>query len=496
MNIAGDSFVSFLDLVSLFAIKRPRQMSDQYDMIVIGAGSGGLSMALGLHKLGLEVLLVDKSDQSIGGECLNNGCIPSKALIHASKIIGAASDAGRFGIDTIGKPDLKMVWQYVEQCKANIRAHENAEYFKNQGLDVILGEARFTGRKQVEVNGKQYQGKKITIATGSRPRKLEIPGVEQVQYFDNENIWDLKEIPTSMLFVGAGPINMELGQAFTRLGSKVTLVEQNETILSREDPEISKILLEQSRKLGMEFHFNRKIKQFVDKHTVILDSSLNLKFDVLMVGIGRQIDCTSLNPEVAGVTIDAAGAPVVDKYLRTTNKNILVIGDAAGGPQFSHAAEWQATLHISNLFSPFKSKINYSKFSRVTFTDPEVASFGLSENELKQKGINYQRLSLDLREDDRAIVSDYTYGKLILLTEKSRWPFGNSRLLGGTMIAPNAGEMIQEFTLAQSANLGIKALFDKVHAYPTGSRVNKIIVLNHYMKEIKPWMKKLASWWY
>jgi len=453
-------------------------------------------MALGLHQLGLTVLLIDRNDRSIGGECLNLGCVPSKSFIHASKVVGNATAAGRFGVTTTGKPDLQKIWQYVVQCQDQIRAHENAEYFRLQGLDVALGEARFVGEDKVEVNGQQYRGKKITIATGSKPKKLSVPGIERVTYYDNENIWQLPEIPPSMLLVGAGPINMELGQAFARLGSKVIVIEQADRVLTGEAPEISEILLKESQKLGMEFHFGSPISRFPDADTVILESGRALKFDVVLVGIGREIDCSGLDPEKAAVSLHPGGAPVVDSYLRTTNKNVLVIGDVSGGPQFSHAAEWQATVHISNLLSPFKKRINYQKFSRVTFTDPEVASFGQSETALQTGGVKFDKLSLDFDDDDRAITSDYRYGKLILFISQSRFPLGNTKILGGTMIAPNAGELIQELTLAQSANLGIKALFNKVHAYPTGSRVNKAIILNKYLKELKPWMKKLTKWWY
>jgi pyruvate/2-oxoglutarate dehydrogenase complex dihydrolipoamide dehydrogenase (E3) component len=214
---------------------------------------------------------------------------------------------------------------------------------------------------------------------------------------------------------------------------------------------------------------------------------------VVVVGIGRDIDCSGLNPEAAGVELDEKGRLLLDKYHRTTNRNILAIGDVAAGPQFSHAAEYQATILISNLFSPFKKKIDYNKFSWVTFTYPELASFGLTEEQLKNKRESYEKLELNFNEDDRAITDSYQYGKLILYVSPSFIPFGKQKLLGGSMIAPLAGEMIQELTLTQSAGLGIRALFNKIHAYPTGSRVNKNIILNKYREVIRPWMIKILK---
>ena len=193
-------------------------MNPIYDMIVIGAGSGGLSMGLGLHELGLKVLLVDKSDESIGGECLNNGCVPSKTFIHISKIIKNSFDGQKYGLTVEGTVSLEKVWESVRNAQEKIRNHENAAYFQSQGLDIALGPAKFVGKNKIEVNGQVYNGSRITIATGSKPRKLKVPGIEQVNYHDNESIWKMEQLPSEMLFIGAGPINMELGQAFGPAG--------------------------------------------------------------------------------------------------------------------------------------------------------------------------------------------------------------------------------------------------------------------------------------
>lgn len=464
-------------------------------MIVIGAGSGGLSMALGLHELGIKVLLIEKSDQSIGGECLNTGCIPSKAFIHATKIIHAAHQSKQFGLEVDGQASMGRIWHYVEQAQNKIRSHENANYLRAQGLDIELGAAKFSGKNQVTVNGKEFYGKKITIATGSKPAKIQVPGIEQIQQYNNETIWKLSKIPKTILFVGAGPINLELGQAFARIGSKVIMVELAKRILTKEAEEISQILHQQSLKLGIEFCLESTVDRFTDAHTAVVKQKHHqhhLKFDIAVISVGRKLDFTALNPAAAGISLEKSGCLKLDGYLRTTNKNVLAIGDAANGPQFSHAAELQATTLISNLISPFKKKISYHKFSWVTFTQPEVATFGISEAQLIATGRKYVKLVQNLQEDDRAVASDYKYGKIILYITKRSFPFPN-KLLGGSIIAPNAGEMVQELILANTVDIDINQLFKKTYPYPTSSRANKIIIMKHFIGSIRPWMKNILK---
>lgn len=468
-----------------------------YDMIVIGAGSGGLSIGLSMHELGFKVLLIDKSENAIGGECLNNGCVPSKALIHASKIIHQAKESERFGLKVNGPAKMGEVMNYVRESQEKIRQHENAEYYRKQGLAVAIGTAKFVGKNAVQVENTIYYGKKITIATGSKPRKLNIPGVEQVAYYDNENIFNLTEVPESMVFIGAGPISMELGQAFRRLGAEVTMVEMMDRILVNEEPEIAEVVYKRSLDDGIKFYFGFKAVAFSSPNTVVLENKeqeqVTLNFKAVVVGIGRVLSTKQLDLEKAGIKTNEKDLIKVDPYLRTTNKKVYVVGDVAQSLMFSHGAELQATMILNNFFTPFKKRLNYDHFSWVTFTEPEVATFGLNEKQLEERNINYEKLTLDFNHDDRAITSDYQSGKLLLYITKSSFGFSDSKLLGGSMVAPNAGEMFQELVLARSANLGIKSLFNKIYAYPTGSRVNKTIVLNKYAKALAPWMKNIIK---
>jgi len=463
-----------------------------YDIIVIGAGSGGLNVAGFMNKAGFKTLLIDKSDKSIGGDCLNFGCVPSKALIHAAKLVHSARESKRFGIDVGGKTDFLKVKDYINEKKEIIREHENASYFRKIGMDVVLGEAKFSSRNEVTVKGKTYKGKKILIATGSRPRRLKIPGTEKVKYHTNETIFELEKLPTRHLIIGGGPIGIEIGQAFSRLGSKVIIVQDGPTFLPKERPEMSEILLHQLRKEGIEFYFNSKPVRFASKNELIIESKnkkqTGIEFDCVLVSIGRDLNVENLDLEKAGIELENNRIKV-DDYLRTTNKNVYVCGDVAGSYMFTHAAELHTGVILNNFFSPFKKKLNNDNLSWVTYTQPEIATFGLAENELNKRGIKHEKLTLDFEDDDRSVVDDYRNGKMILFVAKGK-------LLGGSMVAMNAGEIFQELVLAKSAGLNIKSLFNKIYAYPTASRVNKKIISNLFAKKLTPTTKKFLRFMY
>lgn len=484
---------------SAFKASHSNPKKDHYDIIVIGAGSGGLSVGLSMHKLGFNVLLIDKNDKAIGGECLNTGCVPSKALIHVSRIIHSARKSSEYGLSVEGKVDINKVKDYIKEKTNIIRAHENASYFENIGIDVALGTARFLSNDSVEVGNKIYSGTKIVIATGSSPRKLDVEGVELVKYYDNENIFDIDFIPEKLLLIGAGPIGAELGQAFSRLGSKVSVVHSDERILPKEDPLISDLLQKKLSEEGIRFYLNSKVIRFTSEKEAVIEhqdgKTEKLQFDAVLVGIGRELHFDSLEIENAGIEAKD-GKIMVNKHLQATNKKVFLSGDIAGNLNFSHAAELHATLLLNNFLSPFKKKLSFENFPWVTFTDPEVATFGLNENQLKEKGIKYEKEILDFNEDDRAIVGDYQYGKLILFLEKSRIFPGNAKILGGSMIAPEAGEMTQELILANVAGLKSSKIFDKIYAYPTSGRVNKTLMINRYDKFLNPFLKRIIKLMY
>lgn len=460
----------------------------KYDIICIGAGSGGLNIASFMNKAGFKVLLIDKKDETIGGDCLNFGCVPSKALIHVSRMAHEAKESSEFGLKAEGKIDLKKVMDYVKSKQDVIREHENAHYFRKRGMDVELGEAKFVSEDSISINGKTHTAKNIILATGSRPRELKIPGVEKVNYQTNETIFQLEKLPEKFVVIGGGPIGIELGQAFSRLGSKVTILERGNQFLPKESKEIANVLLKQLEKEGITVMFNTSTKEFKDEHTLVIEQDgeeKEIEFDEALVSIGRVLNIENLDLEKAGIEVDN-GRIKVDAQLRTTNRKVLLCGDVAGSYQFTHAAELHAGVIISNFFSPLKKKLNNDKLSWVTYTSPEIATFGLSEKQLQEREEEYEKLSIDFHDDDRAIVDDFTGGVLKLFLV-------DNRIAGGSMVAMNAGELAQELILAMSSDLDIKHIFNKIYPYPTASRINKKIISTYFSKKLTPFSKKVLK---
>ncbi len=464
-----------------------------YDIIVIGSGSGGLTVGLFMAKAGFKVLMVSKTDEDIGGDCLNDGCVSSKALIHVARIAYNARIVSNFGLEVTGKVDIKKAMNYVYERQEIIREHENAQWLKDQAIDVALGNARFSGRNEIEVNEKKYAGKKIVIATGSKPKKLEVPGVQNVKYYDNESIFHISDLPEKLLVVGGGPIGIEIAQVMNRLGCKVTVIQHGNRILEHDDATITDILSKQLMKEGIEFIFNADVDRFISPRIASVKfkdgKSEEIPFDAVFVGIGRELNLESLQLDNAGIAVNDKEI-VKDKYLCTTNKNAFVCGDVAGDLMFSHAAEFHARILLNNLFSPFKKRLNNDNMSWVTFTDPELATFGMNEKELKERNISYKKLEQNFTDDDRAVVDNHQYAKMILFISQGGLQ-KKERILGGTMLAPHAGELIQELILANTSKLSINSIFNKVYPYPVASRINQQVIAKHKEESLTTMIKKL-----
>ncbi len=467
-----------------------------YDIIIIGAGSGGLNIAVFMTRVGLKVLLIDKTDKNIGGDCLNTGCVPSKALIHVARTIASTKESEKYNISISGEVSLEKVMEHVHKSIETIRTHENREHFIKMGIDVVLGNASFSGTNEVSVDGVSYRGKKIVIATGSRPRELSIPGVEESHVVTNESVFELKTLPKNLVVIGTGPIGIELGQAFLMLGSSVTFVGNDKSILPREKHEYAEVLFKTLQSQGATFAFESDTLRIENGKTLIIQNKVNkeektIPFDTILVAIGRRLNVEGLNLEKAGIE-SKDGKIVVNEYLETTNKNVLVCGDVAGGYQFTHAAEVHAKVLLNNFFNPFKKKtLTYDDFSWVTYTTPEIATFGASEDSLKKKGIVYQVLETSFSEDDRAIADMSTEGKSeIYIDTKTK------HILGGTMVARNAGELVQELLLTMSARLPIDVLFNKVYPYPTATRINKKLISEYFKNKLTDFNTKILRFLY
>ena len=470
----------------------------KYDLIVIGAGSGGLGAALGMQQMGMDVLLIDKNAENIGGECSNTGCVPSKALIHLGKQLHQAKLSKLLGLEVSGEVNIEKIKDYIKVKQDAIKSHENVTYLREKGLDIELGEASFFSEDSIKIDRNIFEGRNIVIATGSSPRIIHIPGSENIPIFTNESIFEIESIPKNFVFIGAGPVSLELGQAFSRLGSKVSIIDRGDRILKKEDPEISKILQDRFEKENIQFFFNTEVSKVKGKYAILEKNSgeeESIPVDAIFMGVGRTLNFDSLALEKAGIRTENKKI-VLNKRLQTTNKKVFVSGDAADNLKFSHAAEMHNMLLINNFISPLKKKLDFKHFPWVTFTDPEVATFGLNENQLKNKNIKYIRLEKNLKKDDRAITDDYEYGHLIVFIEKKRLNPGNAKILGGSMIAPNAGEITQELVLANTAGIKLNSFLNKIYPYPTAANIHKSLFRDKLIEQLKPWMKSLIRKWY
>ncbi|PIP61028.1 mercuric reductase [Candidatus Roizmanbacteria bacterium CG22_combo_CG10-13_8_21_14_all_38_20] len=460
-----------------------------YDIIIIGAGSGGLNIAAFANRIGLSTLLIDRSDKNIGGDCLNFGCVPSKALIHIARAVHTGRNLEKFRLKTTGTVDMSAVMTYVKSRQDIIRKHENADWFRKSGISVVLGEAKFIGPNKIVVGDTAYESKRIVLATGSRPRSLSLSGIEHTQIFNNENIFDIDFLPKNLVIIGGGPIGIEIGQAFQHLGSQVTILEQGEKFLPKEDKDITDILYKQLVSEGMNVLFHAQAKNIRENGELVVEvdgQEQLLPTDALFVGIGRQLNIEGLDLDKANIELEESGQKLkVDQYLRTTNKNIVVCGDVAGQYQFTHAAELHAGVIIRNWFSPFKKKLINDNLSWVTYTDPEIATFGISVEELKKRGVSYETIMESFSHDDRAITDDYRDNLLKIHISKK------GKILGGTMIAPHAGELIQELIFAQTHNMSLSDIFTKIYPYPTATRINKRIAQNYQGRKLNQRSKKL-----
>ena len=446
---------------------------EKFDAIVIGAGSGGLNVASFLNRVGLSVLLVERDEASIGGDCLNFGCVPSKALIHVSRLVAEGKEAEQFGFTQNGEVDFECVKSYIRGRQGVIREHENAEHFRTKGMTVVLGEASFGGKDTVVVNGIMYRGKRIIIATGSRPRTLTIRGMEHVPVYTNETIFNAIVLPKNLVVLGGGPIGFEIGQAFQRLGSSVTVVNRDEHWLAKEHRRVVEPLMKRMEAEGVKFISSAEIAEITETHEAVIKTTGSrterVHIDALFLSVGRIADFSALSLTHAGIAQNDRGGLMLDPYLRTTNKRVFAVGDAAGLHQFTHAAEVHAALIIRNFFLPrlFWKKLNTEAMAWVTYTDPEIATFGMNEEMLAERNIPFEVVEQTFAENDRSITDDRTEGFLQWYVSR------DGKLLGGTVVGKDVGEYVGELILAMTNGLSVSQIFSRVYPYPTTSRIYK-----------------------
>lgn len=468
-------------------------MNTEYDLIVIGAGSGGLVAALGANYIGARVLLVEK--EKLGGDCLNYGCVPSKSLIASAKYAHKIKMAADFGIHSGGTSvDFSEVINRVSSIINSIATtHDSKERFTSLGIEVLIGEAKFLNRYEIQVGNKQYKAKKFVIATGSSPIVPNIKGLNDVDYLTNLNVFNLKVLPKSLAVIGAGTIGAELSQAFSRLGSKVSILARSR-LMSKEDEELTSILEKHFISEGIKLHKNCQINKVKKrgKRKLIrfardeVDSELEV--DDVLVAVGRIPNVSKLGLEKAGVKFNKKGVEV-NSYMQTNVNNIYACGDVCGPYNFTHMASYQAGLIIKNAFTPLRQKANYEVFPRVSFTDPELAQVGMTEKELNDKNMQHQVHKIPLSRVDRAKTDGLKEGLIKILINKK------GKILGVSILGDNAGELLSEYTLAMNHGLKIQDIYNTIHPYPVLSELNKFAAGEHMKTLFSPLMKKFLKYW-
>lgn len=468
------------------------------NLIVIGAGSAGLVSSYIAAIAQAKVSLIEA--HAMGGDCLNTGCVPSKALLKSAKVAKSARDSARYGVNVADVTvDFPMVMQRLRQVITDIEPHDSVERFSGLGVDCIKGYARFVDPWTVEIDGDQrLTAKAFVIATGAAPIVPHLPGIKDSGYLTSETLWDAMaaraSVPKRLTILGGGPIGCELAQAFQRLGSQVTIVEMAERLMLKEDAEAAAIVEASLKSEGVDVRTNHKAVRFDAKGQLIiagLNSECTLEYDDVIIAVGRRARVSGFGLEELGLVKD--GRLCVDEYLTTAMPHIKVAGDVAGNQQLTHGGSheaWYATVNA--LAAPFKRyKADYRVLPRVTYTDPEVATVGLTEAEAREQGAAYDITRYDLDDLDRAIAEGEARGFVKILTAP-----GKDRILGATIVGSHAGEIIAELVLAMKHNMGLRKIMQAVHSYPTWAEASKYAAGQYGLARQPVRLQRLAKRWF
>jgi pyruvate/2-oxoglutarate dehydrogenase complex dihydrolipoamide dehydrogenase (E3) component/uncharacterized membrane protein YdjX (TVP38/TMEM64 family) len=467
-------------LARLIAAKRvyrsfERPAKFDYNLVVIGAGSAGLVSAYIAAAVKAKVALIEKD--RMGGDCLNTGCVPSKALIRTARLLADARNSERFGIRELNAYfEFSQVMERVQKVIRKVEPHDSPARYRDLGVDVIEGEATLLSPWEVRVGERILTTRSVIVASGARPLVPPIPGLDEVPYLTSENLWHIRTLPRRLVVLGGGPIGCELAQCFGRLGAKVTLVEMVSRLLPREDADASGLLTRQLVAEGLTVATSHKavrVEATANGGTLVCEhdgAEVRIPFDRILIALGRKANVEGFGLEEVGVRVNDRGTVEADGFLRTNIPNILVAGDVTGPWQFTHVASHQAWYaSVNALLAPFWSfRADNRVIPWATFTDPEVARVGLSEDEAAERGINVEVTRYGIDDLDRAIADSADYGLVKVLT-----PPGKDRVLGATIVGAHAGELIHEFVLAMKHGLGLNKLLGTIHVYPTMSEANK-----------------------
>ena len=459
------------------------------DICVIGAGSGGLSVAAAAAQLGAKVVLIEKG--KMGGDCLNYGCVPSKAMIAAAKQAHVLGQGVKFGIaNRKAQVDFEAVHDHIKGVIAAIEPNDSVERFTGLGVTVIESAGEFADRQTVIAGDNEIKARRFVIATGSSAGVPPVPGLDKIPYLTNETVFDQKKLPGSLIVLGGGPIGMELAQAHRRLGAKVTVLEMFEP-LGKDDPELTRFVLDQVVDDGVVIHSGAKVLSVNKARNGIAatiektEGRQTVNGTHILVAAGRVPNVDGLNLEAAGVKYSRQGIHV-DKGLRTSNRKVYAIGDVAGDLQFTHMANYHAGLVIRNALFRLPVKVNNNIVPWVTFTDPELAHIGLTEAQARERRGRISVLRWPYAENDRAQAERKTHGLVKVICSRK------GRILGASIVGPNAGELIQPWSLAVSSGLKIKAMTDMIVPYPTWGEVNKRVAYGYFVSSLgSPWIGRV-----
>jgi len=470
------------------------------NLVVIGSGAAGLVSAYIAAAVNAKVTLIEK--HKMGGDCLHTGCVPSKAIIRSAKFMSHIGRSAEFGIKNAEAGfDFSEVMQRVHKVIEKIEPHDSVERYTGLGVDVIKGEARVVSPWAVEVNGKTIYTKNIIIATGAHPFVPPIEGIDSVNYYTSENLWEMSKKPAKLVVLGGGPIGCELTQAFARLESSVTQVEMLPRILLREDAEISELMKTKFESEGIDVlvnHKAKKVRQKDGKDFLVVEfegQDKEIEFDALIVAVGRAAHSSGFGLEELGVRLNPDRTIEVNEYLQSSIPTIYACGDVAGPYQFTHVAAHQAWFaSINSLFGGFKRfKADYSVIPWATFTEPEVARVGLNETEAREQNIAYEATVFGIDDLDRAIADSEDHGFVKVLTVP-----GKDRILGVTIVGEHAGDLIAEYVLAMKHRLGLNKILGTIHIYPTLAEANKYVAGEwkraHAPDKLLAWVAKFHGW--
>lgn len=466
-----------------------------YSLVVIGGGPAGLVAAAGAAGLGAEVALIERGP--LGGDCLHDGCVPSKAVIAAARKVAGIRDADRFGV-RVASPqvDFEAVMRRMRQVRASLGPHDSADRFRALGIDVYFGQAEFSSAMTVCVDGRELRFRRAVIATGSEPIRPPIPGLAEADYLTNESLFRLTELPRRMLVLGGGPIGCEMAQAFRRLGSAVTLVESSDVILNREDKEAAAVVANSLRRDGIDLRCETRAVRVEpgSPWRVVLRQGdqppTSVESDAILVAVGRAPRVEGLGLERAGIAYDTHRGVIVDDRLRTTHGRVYAAGDVCSNHRFTHAADAAARLVIRNAFFPGWSRASRLILPRCTYTEPELAHVGLGLAEIEARGWQASTHTQPFAEVDRAVLDGEPEGFVRVHCRR-----GSDRILGATIVGAQAGEAIGEWTLAIREGIGLGRVGGVVRPYPTRSEASRKLGDGYQRSRLKPWIRLLIRRW-